>query len=563
MQVPVASYEQQEWSRRIVLAGIAAVVLMYAGWQNLHAPHDHFGGHAAALRSELQAASAAAAQHVGRTAEAATLAAAHLGHSPAAANSGSHVHDAATASPPPVWWSVVPFAALLLCIAILPLCRRTEHWWESNRNRFLVAAGLGALTLSYYALGYGHGVVDHATHAVSPAGWDAAVTVFTNAILVEYVPFITLLFSLYVISGGIVVEGRLAGTPRLNVALIGIGGLLASFIGTTGAAMLLIRPLLNANAHRRHVAHTVIFFIFVACNTGGCLLPIGDPPLFLGFLRGVPFLWTFELWPMWLFMNLLLLGVYFAWDTVRHRQENGDGSGTRESSDDSHANHGSLANSATTHIESRRIAIRGGINFMWLLGVIVCVAVLDPSRPVPGTQWHSPPYFRETMMLAFAGLSLWSTSAELRRRNAFSYAAIIEVAALFSGIFICMQAPVQILNASGASLGFDTPTKFFWGTGILSSFLDNAPTYVVFFETARAMGGDGPAVAGVWAPFLKAIALGSVFMGAMTYIGNGPNFMVKAIAEANNVRMPSFFGYMAYSVAVLLPASLLMNWLFL
>ncbi|MEX0702687.1 MAG: sodium:proton antiporter [Planctomycetales bacterium] len=540
MQLSVASREHQEWSRRVVLAGIAAVVVMYAGWQNLDVLNA--------------AASSAAAHRAAPGAEAAAL----------------HGHAAET-TPPPAAWSVLPFAALLLCIAILPLLHRTERWWESNRNRFHVAAGLGTLTLLYYAFGYGHGVVDHTTHAVSAPGWDAAVAVLRNAILVEYVPFISLLFSLYVISGGIVVEGRLAGTPRLNVALIGIGGLLASFIGTTGAAMLLIRPLLNANANRRYVAHTVVFFIFVACNTGGCLLPIGDPPLFLGFLRGVPFTWTLELWPMWLFMNLALLAVYFAWDTLRFRREDDrlpslSGRG------------GGRVGGLIRHTETlprplperegggagpARVAIRGGINVLWLAGVIVCVAVLDPSRPVPGTHWRAPLYFRETMMLVLAGLSLWSTSADLRRRNAFNYVAIVEVAALFAGIFVCMQAPVQILNACGASLGVDTPTKFFWGTGILSSFLDNAPTYVVFFETARSMGGDGPAVAGVWVPFLKAIALGSVFMGAMTYIGNGPNFMVKAIAEANNVRMPSFFGYMAYSVAVLLPMSLAMNWLFL
>ena len=433
---------------------------------------------------------------------------------------------------------------MLLCIALLPLFHATEHWWEKNWNRLLVAASLGGVTLLYYAYGYGDGVIDHSTHELSHAGWPAALTVLKNAILVEYLPFIVLLFSLYVVSGGIVLEGNLVGTPKLNTGLIATGALLASFIGTTGAAMLLIRPLLKANARRQHVVHTVIFFIFVACNTGGCLLPMGDPPLFLGYLRGVNFTWTLGLWPMWLFVNVLLLTVYFVWDRFQFRRE--DQSALAETPD---------------RIE--RFAIRGSVNFIWLVGVIGCVALLDPSKPFPGTHWHAPTYYRELVMLGLTALSLWSTTPENRRKNAFNYDAILEVSALFVGIFICMQAPVQILTTHGPSLGIDTPTKFYWGTGILSSFLDNAPTYVVFFETAKSLDSTGPTVAGVWGPYLVAISLGAVFMGAMTYIGNGPNFMVKAIAEANNVRMPSFFGYMFYSCAVLLPVSIVMNLIFL
>jgi len=509
MELSVLNREEQEFSRRLVVALIAVVALSYFAWRF----------------AETHWASLATTHH------------AVIEHAADDAHGSTH-------AAPPAWYSILPFAALLMSIALLPLFRKTEHWWERNWNRLFVAAGLGVLTLGYYAFGFGHGVVDHATHALSEPGWPAALAVLKNAILVEYIPFITLLFSLYVISGGIAVEGHLVGRPQLNTGLIGIGGLLASFIGTTGAAMLLVRPLLKANARRNYVSHTVIFFIFVACNTGGCLLPIGDPPLFLGFLRGVPFTWTLSLWPMWLFVNLLLLAVYFVWDTLRYRRED------RE------------------EVEARpenpaRFAIRGSINFLWLFGVIACVAMLDPSKPVPGTSWHAPVYFREVMMLVLTGLSLWTTSARIRRANAFNYDAILEVAALFVGIFICMQAPVQILNTYGASLGIDTPTKFYWGTGILSSFLDNAPTYVVFFETAKSMGAAGPSVVGVPTAFLTAISLGAVFMGAMSYIGNGPNFMVKAIAEKNNVRMPSFFGYMLYSCAVLLPISILMNLLFL
>lgn len=454
-----------------------------------------------------------------------------------------HDEHHATAEPP-AFYSVIPFAALLLCIAFLPLIHKTEEWWEHNKNRLLVAVSLGLVTLLYYTFLYGHGVVDHGTHEMSAPGFPAAIVVLKNALLVEYIPFIALLFSLYVISGGIAFNGHLVGRPALNTGIIAIGAAIASFIGTTGAAMLLIRPLLKANEKRDYVAHTVIFFIFVVCNTGGCLLPIGDPPLFLGFLRGVPFTWTLSLWPMWLAMNLSLLAIYFVFDTVRYKKEN------KEKVE---------ALPETTE----PFALKGGINFLWLLLVIFCVALFDPSKPVPGTDWHAPHFFREVCMFALAGISLLTTSKMIRKQNSFNYEAILEVAALFVGIFICMQAPVQILNVNGASLGIDSPWKFYWATGVLSSFLDNAPTYVVFFETAKAAGTNGTAVAGVNEVSLVAISLGAVFMGAMTYIGNGPNFMVKAIAEKNNIRMPSFFGFMAYSCAVLLPLSVVLTFVFL
>jgi Na+/H+ antiporter NhaD/arsenite permease-like protein len=452
------------------------------------------------------------------------------------------VHEADP--PPPAFYAVIPFVGLLLAIAILPLVPMTQHWWEHNRNRLIVAVTLGAVTLCYYALVYGHGVVDHTTHVLSAPGWRAAATVFKNAVLAEYVPFMVLLFSLYVISGGIRVEGNLVGRPSTNAKIFAVGAVLASFIGTTGAAMLLIRPLLRANARRAHVAHTVVFFIIIVCNTGGCLLPIGDPPLYLGYLRGVDFAWTLSLWPEWAFMNVSLLAVYLVWDHFYYRREDRD-----------------EIEKLPETVED--YALRGAVNLLWLAGVIGCVMWLDPSKPFPGTDWHPPRYFREAVMLAFAGLSLATTKTELRRKNSFNYAAIIEVAALFIGIFICMQAPVQILNTFGPQLGIDTAWKFYWTTGALSSFLDNAPTYVVFFETARTIVADGPRIAGVLTTHLAAVSLGSVFMGSMTYIGNGPNFMVKAIAEAHRVRMPSFFGYMIYTCAIVLPLSLLMTWLFL
>ncbi|MCA8982161.1 MAG: sodium:proton antiporter [Planctomycetaceae bacterium] len=452
-----------------------------------------------------------------------------------------HEEEAATV---PAWYSVLPFVALLLCIAILPLSRRTEHWWEKNWNRFLVAAGLGVVTLAYFAFLFHHGVHDHVTGGHSEPGLQAAFTVLKNALLAEYIPFITLLFSLYVITGGIVIEGRLAGKPFTNMSIIGVGALLASFVGTTGAAMLLIRPLLTANARREYVAHTVLFFIFAVCNTGGCLLPIGDPPLFLGFLRGVDFLWTLNLWQPWLFTNSLILIVYFVYDTIISRKEKTDAF-------------------APSRQDGPLLSMQGKLNLIWLMGVIGCVATLDPSKPFPGTDWHAPLYFREFLMFLLTFCSLVTTTCEVRLKNTFNYDAILEVAALFSGIFVCMQAPVMILNVYGKHLGFESPAAFFWGTGFLSSFLDNAPTYVVFFETARTMEPMGPLVAGVTESFLVAISLGAVFMGSMTYIGNGPNFMVKAIAEKNNIRMPSFFGYMLYSFTILLPIFLLMTLIFL
>ncbi len=463
-------------------------------------------------------------------------------------HSSDFQQDGRWVAPPPSFASTLPFIVLLGSIALLPLFGRTAHWWENNGNRFLVAGSLALLTLAFYVFAYPYGVEDHFSHSHEPSepGFAAALVVLKNAILVEYIPFICLLFSLYVISGGIHLRGNLVGKPKLNAGLILLGGSLASLIGTTGAAMLLIRPLLRANARRRYVSHTVIFFIFVVCNTGGCLLPIGDPPLFLGYLRGVPFLWTLNLWPMWLVANLTLCAIYYAWDTYRYRIER----------------QRIILPDEPTHPE--RFAIEGALNLLWLVGVILCVAFFDPSRAVPGTDWHAPIYFREVAMLTLTALSLICTAQETRRKNVFNYGAIIEVAALFVGIFICMQAPIQILKIYGPTLGFDETWKYFWGTGILSSFLDNAPTYVVFFETAASIAHpDAVTVAGVMPHQLMAISLGSVFMGAMTYIGNGPNFMVKAIAEQNNVRMPSFFGYMVYSCVFVLPVCVLVSVVFL
>jgi Na+/H+ antiporter NhaD/arsenite permease-like protein len=342
--------------------------------------------------------------------------------------------------------------------------------------------------------------------------------------MVEYMEFMVLLGALYTIAGGIALRGDLQATPVVNGCFLGLGALLASIMGTTGASMLLIRPLLQTNAERRYVAHTVVFFIFLVSNIGGCLTPLGDPPLFLGYLRGVPFTWALSLWPEWLAMMILLLVVYGVWDTIMH---------TRESPQ--------ALRLDRTHIEPLRL--QGSINFLFL-GLVITAVALVPSP------------WRMLLMLAATGGSLRLGGSAARHLNQFTYAPIIEVAILFLGIFLTMIPALEFLDQYGASLGINTPAKFFWATGAFSSFLDNAPTYVTFFETARTQASHtlgGTTVAGVPDIWLKAISLGAVFMGANTYIGNGPNFMVKAVAEEAGIKMPSFFGYMVYSGLVLMP----------
>ena len=522
--------------RDLTLAGIVVVLLGYAvaaiaGWPQ----HG---------RDLLVAAQAAhAAPHAADGTGAADGHAAD--HAAAAPHAGA---DHAGAAPPP--FTVLPFALLLAAIAILPLAPGLSHWWEHNSSKLLVAGLLAAVTLGYYVFVHRQPVdlhfPAHAVVAPAAAGpsWATAGAVLANALLAEYVPFIVLLFALYVITGGVRIEGDLAATPTINAAFIAAGGLAASFIGTTGAAMLLIRPLLETNRERRIVAHTVVFFIFVVCNCGGLLLPIGDPPLFLGYLEGVDFLWTLSLWKPWLLTNGLLIAIYWAWDTFfAHPREE-----------------------ARDIIRDQRLAGLLRITGLWpnavlMAGVIAAVALLDPSKSLPGTDWHPWIFLREAVLLTLVGLSLFLGNRETRRLNGFTYGAIIEVAALFVGIFICMQPALALLHEHGASLGIDSPRAFFWATGSLSSVLDNAPTYLVFFKAAGIDPRDG--LAGQEAARLAAISLGAVFLGAMTYIGNGPNFMVKAIAEQTGVKMPSFFGYILYSLGVLLPVFVLVSVLFL
>jgi Na+/H+ antiporter NhaD/arsenite permease-like protein len=403
-------------------------------------------------------------------------------------------------------YTVVPFVAMLLAIALLPLW--LPHWWEPNRNKLLVSLVLGLPILALYAVRRPGALLSMAE---------------------EYVSFIVLLAGLFVISGGIRLRGDLVATPLTNAAFLAIGSILASFIGTTGASMLLIRPLLQTNRERTRVRHTVLFFIFLVSNIGGMLTPLGDPPLFLGYLQGVPFTWTFRLWAHWGFQVAVLLALYFVWDTREYTRE-------------------PIAALRRDRAQVEPLRVQGVSNIAWLVGVVLAVALL-----------HAP--WREAAIVAFAALSLWRTPRVVRRANGFTASPIVEVAVLFAGIFLTMIPALEILRLRGGELGVRAPWHFFWASGILSSWLDNAPTYLAFLALGQALG-LAREVVDVPHAILAAIAVGSVSMGANSYIGNAPNFMVKSIAEEQGVKMPSFFGYMLYSGAVLVPLFVLVTVLF-
>ena len=392
---------------------------------------------------------------------------------------------------------MLPFVAMLLVIAICPLC--APHWWEPNRHKLIASAVLGLPVVGFYALRRPPALV----HAAE-----------------DYVSFIVLLAGLFVISGGILLRGDLVATPATNTAFLALGGVLASFVGTTGASMLLVRALLQTNSERIRVKHTVVFFIFIVSNVGGMLTPLGDPPLFLGYLAGVPFVWTFRLLPHWGLMLAVLLGTFFAYDSVMFARE-------------------PLAAILRDRARREPLRVHGGLNGAWLAGVVLAVAFL-----------RAP--WRELAIAALAAVSLRLTPSRIRRDNGFSAGPMVEVAALFAGIFLTMIPALELLRARGSELGVREAWQFFWGSGLLSSFLDNAPTYLTFLALAQGLRLAGDVV-GVPAAILTALSVGSVAMGANTYIGNAPNFMVKAIAEQAGVKMPGFFGYMVYSGAVLLP----------
>ena len=402
-----------------------------------------------------------------------------------------------TASPAPPVYTVLPFVLMLLTIAIAPLW--APERWGPNGNKLLVAAALGAPVLLLYLFREPRALLGMAE---------------------EYLSFIILLSSLYAISGSIRLTGDLEATPLTNTTFLALGSVLASLIGTTGASMLLIRPLLQTNRERRRVKHTVTFFIFLVSNIGGMLTPLGDPPLFLGYLQGVPFAWTLRLWPHWLFMTGVLLLLYFVWDTREHARE-------------------SAVARRRDRADIAPLRVQGALNALWLALVVLAVALL-------AAPW------RELAILTCAGVSLWRTPPSIRHANGVTAHPMIEVAVLFVGIFLTMIPALELLRVRGGELGVREPWHFFWATGVLSSFLDNAPTYLTFL--ALAQGSRLPEdVVGVTHRVLAAISVGAVAMGANSYIGNAPNFMVKSIAEEAKVPMPSFFGYMLYSAGILVP----------
>jgi Na+/H+ antiporter NhaD/arsenite permease-like protein len=415
-------------------------------------------------------------------------------------------------------WAVVPFLLYLLVIAVLPVF--LGRFWDSNRNKLAVALSAGVPVVGYLL-------------AYHPTG--AALLVDTVR---EYVAFMTLLGALFAISGGIYLRGALAGTPAANTGFLAAGALLASVIGTTGASALLIRPLLRANEQRRNRRHIVIFFIFIVSNGGGLLTPLGDPPLFLGFLRGVPFTWTLRLAAPWAVVNGALLGMFAALDGWSARRD------------------------PTPRLDQARspLRIEGKLNLVWLLGVAATVLLAGSYGP----RGFAGTGVQIVAMIVFAALSIATTPRRIHEANRFSWAPIHEVAVVFAGIFLTMVPALAFMQERGASLGITRPWQFFWASGALSSVLDNAPTYLTFASLAAGVASAGTgqlsvhdlgalAVHPVGQRLLEAVSCGSVFMGAITYIGNGPNFMVKAIAEQHHVRMPSFFGYMVWSVAILVP----------
>jgi len=402
-------------------------------------------------------------------------------------------------------WAVVPFVGLLLSIALLPL--RAPHFWESHKNKGLVAFLWSLPVAVYFLFQMPHELV---------------------LSMKDYASFLLLLTALFIVSGGIVLKGDLKATPEVNTLFLFIGAILANFIGTTGASMLLIRPLLKTNSERRHTRHIPIFFIFLVSNIGGLLTPLGDPPLFMGFIKGVPFFWTLRLFPFWAVMVGGVLLMFYLYDSAQYRKEE-----------------------CRDLIRDRQrvvpLHMTGTINFLWVAGIVAGIFLPFPRR--------------EGMMILMAILSLLTTKRVCRIDNKFNYNPILEVAILFAGIFVTMIPALLILNARGAALGMAKPWQFFWTTGALSSFLDNTPTYMAFFSMAQGLGLNGD-VMGIPTVFLQAISVGAVFMGANSYIGNGPNFMVKVIAEEYKLKMPSFFGYMAYSFAILIPLYVVVTLIF-
>jgi Na+/H+ antiporter NhaD/arsenite permease-like protein len=412
--------------------------------------------------------------------------------------------------------TAVPFLLLLAAIAVLPLT--SGHWWHKNRNKAILAALI---------------IVPVLVLMLMNPGGDAAIVHG----LEEYVQFIALVGSLYVIAGGIALTGDLEGTPRVNAAFLAGGAVLANVIGTTGASMLLIRPLMKTNSEREHIRHIPVFFILIVSNCGGLLTPLGDPPLFLGFLAGVDFWWNLQLAPQWAFVNACLLIQFVIWDTIAHRRETAK-----------------ALRSDETRIHPLRL-YGWKVNVPLMLGVIAAVIL---------KKYVATPMLCEAVMVLCAGLSVALTPRSVRDANEFSWGPVLEVAILFLAIFISMVPVMALLREHGKSIPVTHAWQFFWLTGVFSSMLDNAPTYMAMGQLAATVQGlEGiRELSLARADLLAAVSCGAVFMGANSYIGNGPNFMVKAIVEEAGKPMPSFFGYVALAAAITVPVYLATTLLF-
>ena len=439
-------------------------------------------------------------------------------------------------------WALIPFALMLLGIAICPFV--IGEWWEKNTNKLIFSLALGVPTSLYlYQIGLGERVL--------------------HQMLFDYVPFIMLLCALFVVTGGLCRTGYIAAKPSTNTAIMAVGFVLASLIGTTGAAMLLVRMLIDINRYREHKIHTMLFFTAIVANCGGVLTPLGDPPLFLLYLRGVEFTWFLKLLPQWLFTGGVLLAMYYIADSHYCRIEK---------------RHATLFKQSPLYqqpeideesAKSVKTEFKGLVNVVYLVVILAAVAFVNPGQ-IPAMGEHDAPlylkFLREIILFVVILLSMATTKRSVREANHFTWAPILEVAVLFIGIFATMTPAMIYLNANAASLGLDAPWQFYYSTGLLSSFLDNAPTAVAFYTIATGLPvAEGVAtVAGIPEILMKAISLGAVFFGSMTYIGNGPNFMIKSIAEENGIAMPSFFGYVIkFSVLVLLPVYVLVQVIFI
>lgn len=423
---------------------------------------------------------------------------------------------------------LIPFVCQLLCIAIFPLTK-VEHWWEKNTHKLMVSFLLGVPVAVWLCM---HGLSHELEHQM----------------LYDYVPFILLLMALYVTTGGICIQGDLRATPRINCTILAIGYLFASFMGTTGAAMLLIRLLLQTNSQRKYTTHTVLFFIAMVANCGGILTPLGDPPLFLLFQKGTPFGWFLGMTPEWLVTGLLMLVVYYSLDSKFYKKESEE----RIQADKE---------------EVERVTYTGLINLIWLACVVLSTMFINKTY-IPAMGDPDAPFYlkllREWAFVLIIILSLVTTKKKVRKDNNYNWTPILEVACVFCGIFATMIPALMYLKQN--PLPITEPWQFVYCTGFLSAFLDNAPTAMVFHTTATTLADPGAAnlVAGVAEPLLRAISMGAVFFGSLTYIGNGPNFMVKSMAEQSGVRMPSFFTYMfKFSLIICLPIYILVQLIFL